>query len=179
MSDVSGVSGKDVAFRIGEPRGFLNLRGDLSDDAFRDGVVAIFEVSLPQMPGTYQRDDERLACWLGPDEWLLAMPDGKQTKVESDLRARLTGHYSVVDVSGSHVRFLLAGREARTVLQQASPYDFHATVFAPGRCVQTVFAKATALVVATAADEFELIVRASYADYVRRWMTATVARTSS
>lgn len=179
VSDAGDLSGEDVAFRVGEPRGFLNLRGDLADDAFRDGVVAIFEVSLPQTPSTYQRDGERLAYWLGPDEWLLAMPDGEQAKVESDLRARLTGHYSVVDVSGSHVRFLLDGRGARTVLQQASSYDFHPTVFAPGRCVQTVFAKATALVAATAADEFELIVRASYADYVRRWMKATVARTFS
>lgn len=179
MSDVRDLSGEDVAFRIGEPLGFLNLCGNLADDAFRDGVAAIFEVSLPQTPGTYQRDGERLAYWLGPDEWLLAMPHGEQAKKEGDLRARLTGHYSVVDVSGSHVRFLLAGREARTVLQQASPYDFHATVFAPGRCVQTVFAKATALVVATGADQFELVVRASYADYVGRWMTATVARTSS
>ena len=179
MSDVSDVSAEDVAFRVGEPRGFLNLRGDMANDAFRDGVGVTFGVALPQTPGTYQRDGERLAYWLGPDEWLLAMPDGEQTKMESDLRARLTGHYSVVDVSGSHVRFLLAGRGARAVLQQASPYDFHATVFAPGRCVQTVFAKATALVVATTGDSFELIVRASYADYVRRWMTATVARTSS
>ena len=179
MSDASDVSGEDTAFRVGKPLGFLNLRGDLANDAFRDGVAAIFEVSLPQTPGTYQRDGERLAYWLGPDEWLLAMPDGEQTKVESDLQARLTGHYSVVDVSGSHVRFLLAGRGARAVLQQASPYDFHATVFAPGRCVQTVFAKATALVVAAEDDGFELIIRASYANYVRRWMKATVARTFS
>ena len=176
---MSDVSEEATTFRIGEPRGFLNLRGDLANDAFRDGVVETFGVALPQTPGTYQRAGERLAYWLGPDEWLLAMPHGEQAKMESDLRARLTGHYSVVDVSGSHVRFLLDGKEARTVLQQASPYDFHPTVFAPGRCVQTVFAKATALVVATAADEFELIVRASYADYVRRWMTAAVARTSS
>ena len=179
MSDASDLSGEAVAFRVGEPLGFLNLRGDVANDAFRDSVAVAFGVALPQTPGTCQRDGERLAYWLAPDEWLLAMPDGEQTKMESDLRARLTGHYSVVELSGGQVRFLLVGKEARTVLQQASPYDFHASIFAPGRCVQTVFAKATALVVATAADEFELIVRASYADYVRRWMTATVARTSS
>ena len=178
-ASVSDVTAIDATFRIGEPRGFLNLRCDVANDAFRDGVGATFGVALPQTPGTYQHDGERSAYWLGPDEWLLAMLDGEQAKMESDLRARLTGHYSVVDVSGGYVRFLLAGREARTVLRQASPYDFHPTVFAPGRCVQTVFAKATALVVATAADQFELVVRASYAGYVRRWMTATVARTSS
>lgn len=171
---MSDVAGENVVVRVGEPRGFLNLRGDPASRLFVDGVAASFGVALPLTPGTCQRADERLAVWLGPDEWLLAMPDGEQTKMEIGLRARLPGRCSVVDVSGAYVRFILAGRQARTVLQQASPCDFHPSVFAPDRCAQTVFAKATALVIATADDSFELVVRTSYAEYIRRWM-ATAA----
>ena len=171
---MADVTGEDIAIRVGEPRGFLNLRGDPANRLFLEGVAECFGVALPLTPGTSQRADERVAIWLGPDEWLLAMPDGEQTKMETGLRERLPGRCSLVDVSGGYVRFILAGRRARTVLQQASPHDFHPSVFAPGRCAQTVFAKATALVIATAEDSFELLVRTSYADYIRRWL-ATAA----
>lgn len=156
---------------VGQPRrcGFLNLRGDLAG-GLSASVAAAFGVELPATPGSYRRSDARAAYWLAPDEWLLAMPDGEQTAVEARLRDGLAGHFSIADVSGGLVCLGLAGGGARMVLQQASAYDFHPKAFGAGRCVQTTFAKATALVVADGDGGFELVVRGSYADYIRRWI---------
>ena len=159
----------------GGPCGLLNLRGDPASARFRDAAKASSGVDLPRTPNTYQRVADCTAYWLAPDEWLLAMPDGEQAAMENRLRKTLADrHFSVVDVSGSYLRLVLAGTGARTVLQQASPYDFHPKAFAPGRCVQTVFAKATALIAAEADASFVLLVRASYADYIRRWVATAL-----
>ena len=172
---MSEAGDEGAVLRTGERCGFLNLRGDPASREFLAGAVSALDIDLPPTPGSYQRGDERTAYWLAPDEWLLALVDGEQAAMESRLREHLRGHFSVVDVSGGHVRFALVGAGARTVLQKACPYDFHPRAFAPGRCVQTVFAKATALIAAESDAAFDLIVRASYADYVRQWIAAALA----
>ena len=57
------------------------------------------------------------------------------------------------------------------MLQKSSPYDFHPRNFPPGRCVQTVFAQASALVIAAEDGRFDLVFRRSYADYLTHWIT--------
>ena len=47
--------------------------------------------------------------------------------------------------------------------------------FSPGRCAQTVFAKAGALVAAKADGSFDLVFRRSYADYLARWIAEAAA----
>ena len=112
------VAGGAVLSEAG-PCGFLNLRGDPASARFLDAVTASFGVDLPRTPNTYQRVADCTAYWLAPDEWLLAMPDGEQAAMENRLRETLADrHFSVVDVSGSYVRLVLAGTGARTVLQQ-------------------------------------------------------------
>ena len=52
---------------------------------------------------------------------------------------------------------------------KASPYDFDGREFGPGRCVQTVFAKTTALIACRENSSFDLTIRRSYAGYFERW----------
>ena len=151
----------------GEARGFLNVRGVAGD--IRAGVAAVLGVELPVQPCTFVRADQIAAYWLGPDEWLAMVPNDAQAALAADLRDALSGHSSIVDVSGAYVVFNL-GADGEAVLKQSSPCDFHPRAFAPGRCVQTVFAKAHALIAANADETFDVIVRTSYADYVRRWI---------
>ena len=172
---MSEAGNEGAVLRASQRCGFLNLRGDPANHEFLAGVASSLGVDLPLTPGSYQRGHSRTAYWLAPDEWLLALADGEQTAMESRLREHLRGHFSVADVSGGHVRFALVGAGARTVLQKACPYDFHPRSFAPGRCVQTVFAKATALIAADSDAAFELIIRSSYANYIRQWIAATLA----
>ena len=170
MSEAPGVEFRDLG-----SRGCLNLRGDADDPTFLDAVSTAAGVALPTTPCSWNQAWEARAYWLGPDEWLLILPDGDQSRVEQQLREAAGGRVSVVDVSGGFIHVNLAGEDAGRVLQKSSPYDFHPRNFPPGRCVQTVFAKASALVAANADGSFDLVIRRSYADYLARWIAEAAA----
>ena len=138
--------------------------------SLRGAVATALGVELPVAPCTHRRAGERALHWLGPDEWLATAPAGAEDALQAALRAALTGPFAVTDVSGAWRSFNLAGPRAIEVLRKSSPCDFHPRAFAPGRCVQTVFAKATALIACNADGDFDVITRTSYADYLRRWL---------
>jgi heterotetrameric sarcosine oxidase gamma subunit len=59
------------------------------------------------------------------------------------------------------------------VLKKSSVYDFGAWPDAntnAGRCAQTTFAKATAVVANKADGSYDLIIRRSFADYIAQWL---------
>lgn len=150
--------------------GHLNLRGDPDDDEFLRGVNAVLGVALPTQPGTWAHNGAARVYWLGPNEWLLMVDGGREASLEEQLRRQLAGHISIVDVSGGQTLLNMSGTGAAVVLMKSSPYDFHASNFVPGRCVQTTFAKATALVAACDDGSFDLVIRRSFADYLARWI---------
>ena len=162
MSEMPGVEVRELP-----SRGCLNLRGDAD---IRDAVSKVTGIDLPTAPCSWCQAGETSACWLGPDEWLLIVPAGEQSRVERQLRESVPDGFSVVDVSGGFIHMNLAGDDAGKVLQKSSPYDFHPRNFPPGRCVQTMFAQATALVAAAEDGSFDLVFRRSYADYLVRWI---------
>lgn len=172
MSERKGGCG--VALRPIMGKSVLNLRGDPADRGFRWGVAAGLGLNPPTAPCTFHSGRGRALYWLGPDEWLALAPSAA-TDPEAALREAIDERFSVVDVSGGYALFNLAGPQASEVLRKSSPYDFHPSAFAPGRCVQTVFAKAAALVAANADGGFDLMVRSSYAAYLRRWIADAAA----
>ena len=171
------MSERVFTFREGEAKGFLNLRLDIRDPASTDaaaGVADALRCPLPTLPNQCERGRAATAYWRGPDEWLLATPRGEESATEQQLRDVLAGcRGAVVDVTGAYAPFELHGEKVDEVLRKSSPYDFRD--FAPPRCVQTVFAKTNALIAALLDNGYELIIRASYADYVRKWIAAAAA----
>ena len=165
MSEARGVEYREI-----QGRGCLNLRGDVCDPTLLDAISTATELALPTNPGSWSRAGETCAYWLGPDEWLLVVPDGEQSEVERCLREAVSGPLSVADVSGGFIHGNLRGAHAGKVLRKSSPYDFHPRNFPPGRCVQTMFAQAGALVAASADGSFDLVFRRSYADYLSAWI---------
>ena len=163
--------------REGAAKVFLNLRLDIRDPDSTNLAARVADAlgcPLPTLPNHCERGEAATAYWLGPDEWLLAMPHGAELATEQQLRQALADCGSaVVDVTGAYALFELHGKKTEEVLRKSSPYDFR--TFAPRRCVQTVFAKTNALIAALPDDGYELIARASYADYVRKWIAAATA----
>ncbi len=152
------------------PRGCLNIRGDADRPGFLAAVSAVAGVALPVQPCSWRAAGHTAAYWLGPDEWLVATQAGAEADLESGLRDRLEGSFSIVDTTGNQVWLNLSGPSLGQILQKSSPYDFHPRNFTPGRCVQTTFAKASALLAANADGSVDLAVRRSYADYLDRWI---------
>ena len=150
--------------------GHLNLRGDPNNEAFVDTVMQVLGVPLPLVPGTCTVGGETSLYWLAPNEWLVIVGADTELEIEARLRQTLRGHYAIVDVSGGQTLVRLSGEAVAMVLKKSSVYDFHPDHFPVGRCVQTTFAKATALVSKTADNSFDLVIRRSFADYLFRWI---------
>jgi sarcosine oxidase, subunit gamma len=150
--------------------GHLNLRGNPDNVLFRKGVEDVLGVKLPLYPGICASLGETRLCWLAPNEWLVMVAGGREVDVELRLREVLQGHFSVVDISGGQTLINLSGESVLMVLKKSSVYDFHPSRFGVGRCVQTTFAKATALVSRNSNSSFDLVIRRSFADYIFQWI---------
>jgi sarcosine oxidase subunit gamma len=100
------------------------------------------------------------ALWLGPDEWLVI---GSREEDFPDAAA-------AVDVSAARICFELAGDDVEDVLAQGCSLDLHPSVFRPGRCAQTLLAKAQVILHRRDEATFRVLVRPSYANYLRAWL---------
>ena len=126
--------------------------------------------SLPTERNTVAGDESRAALWLGPDEWLVVGPPRREGELETDLRAMGA---TVVDVSANRTTLELRGPRARELLEFGCPIDLDPRVFGPGRCAQTLLARANALIWFVADDPepvYRLLVRPSFAAHVAAWL---------
>lgn len=150
-------------------RGHLILRGNAEDQSFRDGVRKATGMALPTALQSVTEGEWSLG-WLAPDEWLLTGPGEQAFGMETKLRDSLSGHYSVVNVGGGQTLLRLSGLQAVPVLMKSCSYDVHEANFPPGKIVSTVFAKSQAILRRLDAEQWELVVRRSFADYIWRWL---------
>jgi sarcosine oxidase, subunit gamma len=152
--------------------GYLNLRGALHSAGLRDKIEDVLALSLPLKPNTVTLDGPRLACWLGPDEWLVITGPGEEQRVLEGIRAVISGQRAAVsDVSGGQTLIESAGRHARDVLAKGCTLDLHPRVFPPGRCAQTLVARCPAMILRVdSRDTLGVVVGRSFADYLWRWL---------
>jgi sarcosine oxidase subunit gamma len=110
---------------------------------------------------------ERAILWLGPDEYLVVAPDGDDV-------AEVTGE-SVVDVSANRTTIELSGPYARDVLEKGMSIDLHPRAFGPGRCAQTLLARAQVVLrqldsLDRTEPTYHVLVRGSFAPYLADWL---------
>ena len=125
---------------------------------------------LPSEPNTVRGDASRAALWLGPDEWLVVGPPDSEDELEAGLRA---SGATVVDVSANRTTLELRGPRARELLEFGCPIDLHPRVFGPGRCAQTLLARASVLIWFVADDPepvYRILARPSFAAYLAAWL---------
>lgn len=152
--------------------GHINLRGDAGDPRFVAAVAGIVGTGLPIVPNTVSRGGDNVVCWLGPDEWLIMTPPGREDPIARGLRAALGGFFAAVtEVSGGQTVLQLRGDAARDLLAKGCPLDLHPRAFGVDRCAQSHLAKAPILVrQVDEAPSFEIVVRRSFADYLWVWL---------
>ncbi|WP_417617556.1 sarcosine oxidase subunit gamma [Oceanisphaera sp.] len=160
----------EVVLREKALLGHLVLRGNVANELFAKTVAKILGVELPTAACSSVENNQVLVQWLAPDEWLIITESGKEEALQAQLREQLTGHYSLVDVSGGQTVLALSGPKAEMVLRKSCHYDLHPSSLPTGKCVGTNLAKTTVLLRRTGADSFELVVRRSFADYVWMWL---------
>lgn len=166
------------AFRMRE-RPFLelvNVRGEANDGAFIAAVESVTGARLPIKPNTVAQGKGYDALWLGPDEWLVRSDEARTPELEGKLRTALGSLYaSVVDVGSGYTVIEVSGERVRDVISRGCPLDLHPKVLQRGQCAQSHYFKAPIVLVPTADDTFELIVRRSFSDYFLRILTDAAA----
>jgi sarcosine oxidase subunit gamma len=150
----------------------FNLRVDPDGQASRS-VGDVLGAALPTRANTAIAAGDVTVLWLGPDEWLVLAPEGRQESLEKALRQAIgTEPGAVVDLSAHRTTVELTGERAREVLAKGCSLDLHPRVFAPGSCAQVLLAQAPVLLVAREGDHpaYWLLVRVSFATYVADWL---------
>jgi sarcosine oxidase, subunit gamma len=165
MADASIIGETDDAFAIAPlpATGRFVLRGGV--DA-ADPAGAALGLSLPRKPHATSVASQRAALWLGPDEWLLLVPQADVPAVMDGLAAALSGiGHSLVEVSDRQVGLRLSGRLAARVLSSGCPLDLGDKAFPVGMATRTLFHKAE-IVLWRQADSYRVEVWRSFLPYV-------------
>ncbi|MCP5151959.1 MAG: sarcosine oxidase subunit gamma [Ectothiorhodospiraceae bacterium] len=169
----------EAGVRLGERpwRAQLALRGDPESEAFLTGVESVLGVAPPTAPLTVSSRRGVACLWLGPDEWLVTLPDRREPRAIARLEERLAGlHFAVNDVSHARTVLGLAGPRAREVLMKGCALDLHPRSFGPGRCAQSSLARCHVLLHQLDAEPaYDLYVHRSFAEYAWRWLCDAAA----
>jgi sarcosine oxidase subunit gamma len=133
-------------------------------------VGAFLGCELPG-PGAVSGDGRRSVLWCGPGWYLVVDAPGSAPGLEAGLREALGETFgAVVDLSAQRTVLELSGSRAREVLAHGCSLDLHSRTFGPGRCAQTNLSQAQVILHQTAPEAYHVLVRASYADYLARWL---------
>ena len=147
--------------------GIIQLRGLLSDAAFVAAIGSVLGVALPNTPKQSVYAAEAAIFWLSPDEWMLVCSHAQKNALLQRLQAACQGVFAqVVDNSGGLMLLQIQGTAASTFLRHLSPY--HVGSLQGGQVVSTVLKKTTVVLHKLADDDYVLLFRRSFADYLWR-----------
>ncbi|HTL20098.1 MAG TPA: sarcosine oxidase subunit gamma family protein [Steroidobacteraceae bacterium] len=152
------------------------LRGG---DPVRAAAEPTAGVGFSAQPCRAMTRGERATLWLGPDEWLLIVPEAEGPALAGSLEKALAGiPHSLVDVSHRQSGCELRGPQAATLLSAGCPLDLDQSAFPIGMCTRTVLAKAEVVLWRSAAQTFRLEVARSFVAYVSQFI-AEAARSGT
>lgn len=118
---------------------------------------------LPPIGHSTLQGPDRLVA-IGPDEWLAIGPDSNAT---SQLE-RMGSFASVyVDVSGNRACYRASGNDVAWFLSAGISYDLDQ--LQPNDAISTTMARAQVVLIMEAADQFLLLPRRSFAQYIETW----------
>ena len=152
--------------------GFINLRGRADNTGFLAASLKVLGCEPPVTANTVVESGDYRIYWMGPDEWLIITPAGRQDELKEKLHKALNGVFSaVVDNSSGLTMLHISGENAAALLATDCPLDLHVREFKHGQCAQTRLAKA-GMTLSPLAEQagFEVIIRRSFADYLLLWL---------
>ena len=119
-------------------------------------------MTLPQKPKTSAAKGNRVALWLGPDEWLVLDAEGTDLLAAC---ARAKQLHSAVGISHRNVAIAVTGPAAAACVNAGCPQDLSLAAFPVGACSRTVLGKAEIVLYRTAQDAFRVECWRSFSDY--------------
>ncbi len=151
------------------------LRGNAHDAAFIQCATQLLQAAPPAAPMTSAGGARGTLLATAPRAWLY-LASSRRDDFDAARRAFAASGGALFDVSASHVGWRVSGDAAPRVLNRGCPLDLDWTVFAPGRCAQSVFGQLGVLVWRPdEARRFVVLFARSYADDARRDLEAAAA----
>jgi len=159
--------------------GLLVLRAQKEKDALNAAVSKNLSLALPDTLSTSMTNNidessaylDRCLRWIAPDEWWLTCSLADIFDIETSLRQQMGDKAcAMVNASGGYTVLRIRGENAQDVMMKSTVYDVHPVNFPAGKVVNTVMAKAQVTITSLGSNDFELIVRRSFADYVWTWL---------
>ncbi|MGW9413013.1 sarcosine oxidase subunit gamma [Arthrobacter cupressi] len=137
--------------------------------------IASVSGGLPATCGEVAGNGAVSVLWLGPAEFLVIAPENAHESLGGDLLPALTealgdGQGQVVDLSANRTVFELSGLRARDVLEKGCSLDLHPRSFKTGTALATEIGHIPVILWKRGDDTFEVLPRASFADYLGRWL---------
>jgi sarcosine oxidase, subunit gamma len=126
-------------------------------------------------------DGRPYVLWRGPGRYMVVDEPGTAAGLQAGLRQALGGDFgqvlgSVTDISAERTVLELSGPRARQLLQQGCSLDLHPRAFALASCASAMLAGAQVILhKAAALPVYRILVSASHADYVARWLLDALA----
>jgi len=147
----------------------LVIRGNTADASLKAGLESVAGLTLPS---TLQSDEngDTVIRWISPDEWLVTTTLSAGFELEQKLRDAIDSHIAIVNVSGGQTLLNISGPDAEEMLRKTTSYDIHISNMPMGKVVTSLFGKAQAVIRRTGEQEFEVIIRRSFADYCWLWL---------
>ncbi|UVJ40474.1 sarcosine oxidase subunit gamma [Arthrobacter sp. CJ23] len=137
--------------------------------------IASVTGGLPATCGEVTGTGSVNALWLGPAEFLVVAPEESHDSLGGSLVGDLTAALGadqgqVVDLSANRTTFELSGSRAREVLEKSCSADLHPRVLKAGTALATEIGHIPVMLWKTGEETFRIFPRASFADYLGRWL---------
>lgn len=172
QQEQEGAAIANLNYSSGGALGVLQLRGLTSDAAFMQGIASVLGTALPTQAKQAVYAEQAAILWVSPDEWLLVCAYQDKNDLLQRFQAALGGVYAqALDNSGGYSMLVIDGEYATTVLRHLSPYDILSLQI--GECVQTFVHKNAFMITKVADDEYAVVFRRSFADYIWRLLQKT------
>jgi sarcosine oxidase subunit gamma len=155
---------------------FQTMAGVRVDPRSEEGArIAAVAGGLPARSGDVGGADGISVLWLGPSEFLVVAPEESHDSLGGNLIGSLTEALGdapgqVVDLSANRTTFELSGPRARAVLEKGCALDLHPRSITPGTALNTEVGNIPVVLLKTGEDSFRLFPRASFADFLGRWL---------
>ncbi len=155
---------------------FQTMAGIRVDPRSEEGArIAAVTGTLPVRCGEVGGNDGVSILWLGPTEFLVVAPEDAHDSLGGDLIGSLVEALGdapgqVVDLSANRTTFELSGPRARAVLEKGCSLDLHPRSFTPGTALNTEVGNIPLVLEKTGEESFRLFPRASFADFLGRWL---------
>lgn len=155
---------------------FQTMAGIRVDSRSEAGArIAGITGGLPARCGEVTGTSGISVLWLGPTEFLVVAPEQAHDSLGGNLIASLTGALGdapgqVVDLSANRTTFELTGPRARAVLEKGCALDLHPRSFTPGTALATEVGNIPVILQKDGEESFRLFPRASFADFLGRWL---------